>query len=240
MSCVFMCWSTNAMEYNTFCLPPPHSLLLCWFCPQEGISKWRELNTAAHWTAAATQLHDLCQSLPQLLHHKQTVLGVLLGGLEPGSTLSWPPFFDLLTALARDLQGEAVELLPAIMDRWGGCILLLPPVCFCVLFDCRHVPVALQGTPSCCSVGSTSPRCLCCCCLVLLRALQLISCLAPVQPPSPTTQHPHLPHPPVLLLLYFSCSRRPQVCVVSVTGGCPRRQGPCCSGAAVPVTRWRH
>lgn len=44
----------------------------------EGLAKWRELCSAQHWLAAAPQLQQLSQSLPQLLHHAGEVLDILL------------------------------------------------------------------------------------------------------------------------------------------------------------------
>jgi hypothetical protein len=45
------------------------------------------------------------------------VLQVLLTSLRPDALLSLPPLFDLLAAMARDLQGEMVPLLPAVWER---------------------------------------------------------------------------------------------------------------------------
>ena len=36
----------------------------------ESLAAWRELNTAADFTEAAAELHNLVASLPLLLHHK--------------------------------------------------------------------------------------------------------------------------------------------------------------------------
>jgi hypothetical protein len=45
------------------------------------------------------------------------VLSILLSSLAPAAPLSLPPLFDLLAAMARDLQGEMVPLLPAVWQR---------------------------------------------------------------------------------------------------------------------------
>lgn len=49
--------------------PPRHRRL------QEGLAKWRELNSAEHWLAAAAELNPLTQSLPQLVHHRDEIAG---------------------------------------------------------------------------------------------------------------------------------------------------------------------
>lgn len=85
---------------------------------QEGLLKWRELNCAAVWLDVASRLHPVTQSLPQLLHHKGEVLGLLLGGIAaPDAALSLPPLFDLVAQLARDLQDEFVPLFPSVAAR---------------------------------------------------------------------------------------------------------------------------
>ncbi len=84
---------------------------------QEGLFRWRELCSAEDWLAAAAVLTPLSQTLPQLVHHSQEVAGVLLGAVRPDAALSLAPMFDLLAQLARDLQGEYLALLPAVMQR---------------------------------------------------------------------------------------------------------------------------
>jgi hypothetical protein len=58
-------------------------------------------------TAAAAAAVCLCRQ----------VLSILLASLRPDAPLSLPPMFDLLAAMARDLQGEMVPLLPAVWER---------------------------------------------------------------------------------------------------------------------------
>lgn len=40
---------------------------------QEGLSRWRELNSAADWLRVAAELNDITQTLPQILHHEEQV-----------------------------------------------------------------------------------------------------------------------------------------------------------------------
>lgn len=84
---------------------------------QEALTKWRELNSAADWLAADHQLRALSQSLPQLLHHKEAAVDLLLAAVRPEAALSLPPVFDLLAVLARDLQQEYLPLLPRVLAR---------------------------------------------------------------------------------------------------------------------------
>ena len=48
-------------------------------CVQEGLAKWRELNSAEHWLAAAAALNPLTSSLPQLVHHMNEIAGAAAG-----------------------------------------------------------------------------------------------------------------------------------------------------------------
>lgn len=83
---------------------------------QEGLAKWRELCSAEHWLAAAAALNPLTQSLPQLVHHKEEVAGVLLGVLRMDALLSLEPALELLGTLARDLQADYLLLLDRVLD----------------------------------------------------------------------------------------------------------------------------
>lgn len=49
---------------------------------QEGLGKWRELNSAAEFLSAAAAVNNLSQTLPLLLHHKVCDLGHMAMGKE--------------------------------------------------------------------------------------------------------------------------------------------------------------
>lgn len=83
---------------------------------QEALNKWRELCSAEHWLAAAAALTPLSQSLPQLVHHRDELLGVLLGGLRMEAALSLEPLLELTGTLARDLQQDFLPALPRVLD----------------------------------------------------------------------------------------------------------------------------
>lgn len=69
---------------------------------------------------AAAELQPLCQSLPQLLHHRAAVLRILLSALVPAARLSLPALLDLLASAARDLQAEFLPALPRVVRRLVG------------------------------------------------------------------------------------------------------------------------
>lgn len=72
---------------------------------------------AATPTQAAAEVQNLCQTLPQLLHHREAVARILMGALEPAARLSLPALLALTAALARDLQQEFLPLLPRLVRR---------------------------------------------------------------------------------------------------------------------------
>ena len=82
---------------------------------QEGLNTWRELNSAEHWVAAASALSPLCQTLPLLVHHREEVLEVLLGGLRMEAVLSLEPLLELIGTLARDLQADFLPALGRVL-----------------------------------------------------------------------------------------------------------------------------
>ena len=58
------------------------------------------------------QVYPLCQSLPQLLHHKRRVARSLLGRLGVADTVQPVALLDLTTHLARDLRAEFWPFFP--------------------------------------------------------------------------------------------------------------------------------
>ena len=82
---------------------------------QEGLAKWRELNSAEHWLGAAAALGPLSTSLAQLVHHRDDIAGILIDCLRMEALLSLEPALELLGTLARDLQADYLPLLPRVL-----------------------------------------------------------------------------------------------------------------------------
>ena len=97
---------------------------------QEALQKWRELNSAEHWLGVAAALQPLCQTLAQLVHHRDEVAALLLGALRPEAALSLPPVLELAGVLARDLQADYLPLLQPVLDALAD--LVDAGVCLCV------------------------------------------------------------------------------------------------------------
>lgn len=82
---------------------------------QERLTAWRELNAAHDWLEAVGELHNMCQTLPQLLHHQHDILNIILSRLTLDAALSLEPLLELLGALARDLQADFLPHMERVM-----------------------------------------------------------------------------------------------------------------------------
>ena len=72
----------------------------------EKLIEWRELNAAHDWLECYRELHPLCTTLAQLVHHQEAILSALLGRSTMACRLSLEPILDLMSVLARDLASD--------------------------------------------------------------------------------------------------------------------------------------
>ncbi|PRW58885.1 small subunit processome component 20-like protein [Chlorella sorokiniana] len=133
---------------------------------QEGLAKWRELNSAEHWLAAAAALNPLTQSLPQLVHHRDEIAGILLGCLRMEALLSLEPALELTGTLARDLQGDYLPLLPVVLTALVDLVdegldrepEQLQHLFACLSLICKHLCKLLAGEAQLLSLLKASQR----------------------------------------------------------------------------------
>jgi hypothetical protein len=81
---------------------------------QEGLARWRELNTAAHFTSFAAEAFPLCATLPLLIVHQDALVAKLLCRLTPEAALSLDALTSLAGLLARDLRADFLRHAPAL------------------------------------------------------------------------------------------------------------------------------
>ncbi|KAL4434124.1 hypothetical protein ABPG75_000565 [Micractinium tetrahymenae] len=121
---------------------------------QEGLAKWRELCSAAHWLDAAAELAPLSQSLAQLLHHRDEIVGgVLLPRLRMEAALSLEPLLELIGTLARDLQQDYLPVLDAVLAALADLVdegldrepELLQHLFACLSLICKHLVKVLSS-----------------------------------------------------------------------------------------------
>ena len=77
---------------------------LCYF--KEELQRWSELNLTLDFKEWSRKIYPLVQTLPQLIHHLEEIVGILVTGIKTVSELSLEPLFGLTAILARDLRGE--------------------------------------------------------------------------------------------------------------------------------------
>lgn len=75
---------------------------------RDAFLEWRELNLSENFTIFARRVASLCDSLPQVLHHSDRIMGLLVEYIEKGDRFSAEPLLSLLAHLAHDL-GEQFE-----------------------------------------------------------------------------------------------------------------------------------
>ncbi|KAF2108283.1 armadillo-type protein [Lophiotrema nucula] len=72
------------------------------------LDEWRDLNVSEAFTTFARKVAPLCESLPQVLHHHERILELLVQHIEKGDKWSEEPLLSLLAHFAHDL-GERFE-----------------------------------------------------------------------------------------------------------------------------------
>ncbi|KAF2703128.1 HEAT repeat protein-like protein [Pleomassaria siparia CBS 279.74] len=70
---------------------------------KDSLVEWRDLNTSAAFTTFARQVAPLCESLPQVLHHNDRILELLVQYIETGDAWSAEPLLSLMAHFAHDL-----------------------------------------------------------------------------------------------------------------------------------------
>ncbi|KAF2008500.1 hypothetical protein BU24DRAFT_468919 [Aaosphaeria arxii CBS 175.79] len=73
---------------------------------RNSLDEWKGLNMAETFTAFARQVSPLCESLPQLLHHADRILDLLVETIEKADTWSQEPLLGLTAHFAHDLGAK--------------------------------------------------------------------------------------------------------------------------------------
>ncbi|KAH7080773.1 armadillo-type protein [Paraphoma chrysanthemicola] len=75
---------------------------------RDAFLEWRELNLSEGFSIFARRVASLCDSLPQVLHHSDRIMELLIEYIQKGDKFSEEPLLSLLAHLAHDL-GERFE-----------------------------------------------------------------------------------------------------------------------------------
>ncbi|KAG0255909.1 U3 snoRNP protein [Mortierella polycephala] len=81
----------------------------------DSLEEWKELNLSAPFVRFGMDVKNYCQTLPQLLYHKEQVVEVLIKTLNEGNVLALEPVLDLTTQLSKDLDTELYPYLERIL-----------------------------------------------------------------------------------------------------------------------------
>ncbi|RDD45796.1 Small subunit processome component 20-like protein [Trichoplax sp. H2] len=72
----------------------------------EALFKWTDLNCSTEFVQFRREVYHYCQTLPQLVHHKNEIFQLLKTYLEKKSILTISTLLDLAVNFARDLQSD--------------------------------------------------------------------------------------------------------------------------------------
>jgi U3 small nucleolar RNA-associated protein 20 len=75
---------------------------------RDALMEWRELNMSETFTVFARRVASLCDSLPQVLHHSDRIMDLLVEHINKGEKFAQEPLLSLMVHLAHDL-GERFE-----------------------------------------------------------------------------------------------------------------------------------
>ncbi|CAG8442214.1 6253_t:CDS:10 [Scutellospora calospora] len=87
----------------------------------ESLKSWKELNLSTHFVIFVREVSEYCQSLPQLIYHKEKIIQILEKHLQVEDSLALEPLLDLVTKLSRDLE---IDFYP-FFERIVGAIIPL-------------------------------------------------------------------------------------------------------------------
>ncbi|CAG8656331.1 14206_t:CDS:10, partial [Dentiscutata erythropus] len=85
----------------------------------ESLESWKELNLSTHFKIFVREVSEYCQSLPQLIYHKEKIIQILEKHLQVEDSLALEPLLDLVTKLSRDLE---IDFYPFFERIFGAII----------------------------------------------------------------------------------------------------------------------
>lgn len=70
---------------------------------KNSFEEWKDLNLSENFNAFSRELDPLCESLPQILHHADCIMDLLIRYIEKRDALSLEPLLSLVSHFAHDL-----------------------------------------------------------------------------------------------------------------------------------------
>ncbi|ORZ06726.1 hypothetical protein BCR42DRAFT_496277 [Absidia repens] len=81
----------------------------------ESLQSWKELNLSKQFTLFSREIQPYCKTLPSILHHKDKIVDTLEKYLVDRNSLALDGLLDLVTKLAKDLEGEFYPYYPRML-----------------------------------------------------------------------------------------------------------------------------
>jgi U3 small nucleolar RNA-associated protein 20 len=77
--------------------------------------KWRDQDLTTQFQTVARELRPFVHSLPQILHHRDEIIEILLRHLQVEKSSARVAILELLSTLARDLRMEYYPVFPRVL-----------------------------------------------------------------------------------------------------------------------------
>ncbi|OBZ87321.1 U3 small nucleolar RNA-associated protein 20 [Choanephora cucurbitarum] len=82
----------------------------------ESLLEWKDLNMTRNFKDFAKDIQPLVKSLPSIIYHKDTIVDILEKHLKVKGSMALDGLLDLVTKLAKDLEGEFYPYYPRILS----------------------------------------------------------------------------------------------------------------------------
>ncbi|KAI8146751.1 armadillo-type protein [Fennellomyces sp. T-0311] len=80
----------------------------------QALLSWKDLNMTKHFTTFQREMTPLAKTLPSIIYHKDQIVNVLEKHLQVQDSMALDALLDLVTKLAKDLEGEFYPYFPRL------------------------------------------------------------------------------------------------------------------------------
>ncbi|KAI8059768.1 armadillo-type protein [Thamnidium elegans] len=82
----------------------------------EALDQWKDLNCTRNFKDFAKEITPLVKSLPSIIYHKEQIISILEKHLKVKDSMALDGLLDLVTKLAKDLEGEFYPYYPRLLS----------------------------------------------------------------------------------------------------------------------------
>lgn len=80
------------------------------------MDQWKDLNCTRNFKDFAKEITPLVKSLPSIIYHKEQIISILETHLKVKDSMALDGLLDLVTKLAKDLEGEFYPYYPRLLS----------------------------------------------------------------------------------------------------------------------------